>query len=263
MKKLILILFFIPVLCWSQSTTNQRITKLTTDYIRLMKLISDTSLSFVVVDTNGNIRIHRIPYGIDIQPMKITVTDTSTVSEDGQFVLSHSKTMSPEIYSLYGGVNSIHHYSFLQAFGGWGMITAKPIILNPRGGNIGIGTTSPDCALHVAGMIKSDSTITPGLSAIGNVGAEITVNLATGNTFTLTRNESTTVTLSGGVTGATYTFIFTHENSTNGYSVDWHPDLKWSGGVSLTFTDSANAVDIVVLKNVGGTYYASGSADFK
>ena len=130
-------------------------------------------------------------------------------------------------------------------------------------GRVGIGTTAPSAKLHVAGTIKSDGTITPGLTALGAIGATETVNLAKGNTFTITRDASTTITLEGGQSGATYTFVFTHENSSTAYTVAWSPTLKWAGGTALTFTNTANAVDIVVIKNIGGTYYASGSANFK
>jgi len=130
-------------------------------------------------------------------------------------------------------------------------------------GRVGIGTTAPSAKHHVAGTIKSDGTITPGLTALGAIGATETVNLAKGNTFTITCDASTTITLEGGQSGATYTFVFTHENSSTAYTVAWSPTLKWAGGTALTFTNTANAVDIVVIKNIGGTYYASGSANFK
>ena len=57
-------------------------------------------------------------------------------------------------------------YSALQATDGAGSATAKILSLNPFGGNVGIGTTSPDGLLHLKGAtnntIKSDFTLADG-----------------------------------------------------------------------------------------------------
>ncbi len=117
--------------------------------------------------------------------------------------------------------------------------------------------------IDITGNITADSTILPGIQAATAAGATDTIWLPRGNTITFARTASTTITLKGGVSGGTYTIVFTHENSSTVYTVAFSPAVLWAGGTALTFTNTANAVDIVVLKLVGSTYYASGSADFK
>ena len=41
--------------------------------------------------------------------------------------------------------------------------TARPLLLNPAGGNVGIGTTDPKSALHVTGVVSYNNQNTPGV----------------------------------------------------------------------------------------------------
>jgi len=55
--------------------------------------------------------------------------------------------------ALYMGVNSTSHVSYIQSVD-WGT-TVAPLLLNARGGNVGIGTTNPTVRLEVAGTVRA------------------------------------------------------------------------------------------------------------
>lgn len=101
--------------------------------------------------------------------------------------------------------------------------------------------------------LVADSTISPGGTAWGNCGAALTVYLTRGNTHTITRDASTTITLVGGASGTTYTMLFTHAANANVYTVAFSPQVTWVAAPA--FTNTSGAKDIVTIKNIAGTYY--------
>ncbi len=58
---------------------------------------------------------------------------------------------------LYMGVNSASHVSYIQSVD-YGT-TVAPLLLNARGGNVGIGTTTPDYKLDVNGTVRAKEIV--------------------------------------------------------------------------------------------------------
>jgi hypothetical protein len=82
---------------------------------------------------------------------------TSGSAQNGFFRLSDPST-SP--VGLDVGVLSSPWYAWIQFRDVNDYSANGPLALNPNGGNVGIGTTSPGYKLHVNGTINSNSTIT-------------------------------------------------------------------------------------------------------
>lgn len=78
--------------------------------------------------------------------------------------------------------------------------TKGHVIINPSGGNVGIGTTSPDARLSVQGGVATPANI---ISSGGSV------NLSLSSVHVLQSVGGTTITLSNPANGGVYTLIVT------------------------------------------------------
>ena len=99
-------------------------------------------------------------------------------------------------YTLYMGADKTHGVAYIQGVN-WG-VTYAPLVLNGRGGSVGIGTPSPAYTLDVSGSIRSSVNFIPG--TVSNTGggtwqfgsgawsgtspATTSVNSVTGITYT-------------------------------------------------------------------------------
>ncbi len=130
--------------------------------------------------------------------------------------------------------------------------TKGHVIINPSGGNVGIGTTSPDARLSVQGGVATPANI---ISSGGSV------NLSLSSVHVLQSVGGTTITLSNPANGGVYTLIvtdtasrtytfsgcsFTYFSPSNGatdsgtrtiygittvwISSQWHCYISWSSG---------------------------------
>ena len=97
----------------------------------------------------------------------------------------------------------------------------------------------------------------------GNCGAAKTLDFATnGPVQKVTRNASTTLTLTAPAIPAMVVLKLVHEASATAYTVAFSPTPKWPGGVAPTFTNTSGAVDILTLYYDGATWYGSNQANF-
>jgi hypothetical protein len=65
------------------------------------------------------------------------------------------------------GMNVSSTYAWIQATNASGLETNYSIAINPNGGNVGIGNTSPSTKLHVTGTISSNDLLLGGTSSWG------------------------------------------------------------------------------------------------
>lgn len=92
-----------------------------------------------------------------------------------------------------------------------------------------------------------------------------TVDLANGNSQTLTLNSSTTLTLTGAADGTSCTLsLHIVQDGTGGRVITWPAAVKWPGGTAPTLSTAAGAHDLVVLEtyNGGVTWYANASLGY-
>lgn len=86
----------------------------------------------------------------------------------------------------------------------------------------------------------------------------LTIDVAAANSFTLTLSENiTSVTFSGSSTAYSSAFILriSQDASGSGYTITWPSSTRWAGGTAPTLTNSASAVDVIALYNVGTVWY--------
>jgi hypothetical protein len=125
--------------------------------------------SKMFISTNGNIGIGNTS---PLQKLHITqAVDTSNptlgIGKGALFIAGDTN-----LYGLYVGINTLTGNTYFQAMRN-NAATAYDILLNPVGGNVGIGTTSPSVKLEISGSTKinkvvSNSNPTPILSVTGS-----------------------------------------------------------------------------------------------
>ena len=145
-----------------------------------------------------------------------------------------------------GGIGSVMDIGGNGGSGSWIQVTESgnlaanyKLLLNPNGGNVGIGTTAPTATLTVEGnaVAKTDTDTS-------NTGS-VTLNFTTNQNFVLT--------LTGNVTLANPTtevvgqsgFITLIQDGTGGRTLSLGTDYETAGGAGITLTATASATDIV------------------
>lgn len=106
---------------------------------------------------------------------------------------------------------------------------------------MGVGTTSPDAKLAIAG-----SASTPPV-AVAFSATAMTVNCYLSNVFTttFTANVTTAPTFSSPADGQTINWFIT-QDATGSRTMTWPANFKWPGGTAGVLSTGANAVDLVV-----------------
>jgi hypothetical protein len=148
---------------------------------------SDNNTNAVVINGEGNSYLNGGNVGIGISsPLTkfhiegnggVPAADFETLKTESSLILS-SVTSVPNggLYTttrLFAGIGS-SDYTWLQAFNS---SVAKDIILNPVGGNVGIGTTAPTYKLSVKGTIGCGEVIVEDVTGWPDFVFEPTYNL--------------------------------------------------------------------------------------
>ena len=84
-------------------------------------------------------------------------SDWHTDLSNSQLLLSGGSDGTGVNQRLAIGYETVHDYAFLQAADHNSTTAAKDIVLQPKGGNVGIGTTSPGERLDVNGTVQATS----------------------------------------------------------------------------------------------------------
>lgn len=98
----------------------------------------------------------------------------------------------------------------------------------------------------------------------GNSGTAITLDLSAASSQKLTLDNNATITLSNATPGGTYTLRIA-QDATGGRTMTWPANVIWPGGVTPSFSTSANRVDLVTLYLDGTStnFYASAAIGYQ
>ena len=224
--------------------------------------LSDTRLGYEgdvgIGTTSPSVKLH---VAHDTSEYSTSLTDTTTKAT------LHLKTHGGDsTITSFGGISGGGGY--IQRSNGTGT-TSYDILLNPYGGDVGIGTTSPATKLHVAGAISgsslnvSDAATTRTNLGLGTAATSAATDFVavTGDTMTGALDFNKTNSASGG----DYDFV------TIGYNGSWSGNVDGmaaisvndGGGIVGRFGISYNTTDegYFAVKNLynGGSYGASGT----
>lgn len=97
----------------------------------------------------------------------------------------------------------------------------------------------------------------------GNTGTALTIDFLTnGPIQKATRNGNVTLTLTAPATPGTCILKLVHDATGTTYTVAFSPTPKWPNGTAFTFTNTANAIDVLTLYWDGATWFIVGQAAF-
>ena len=184
--------------------------------------ISDGSTERLVIDSSGNVGI-----GADPLAAKVDITrESDYTSHTGHGLAIHSSG-NTAYTSLYVGTDDTIDSAYIQSAGRNTSFTSKSLLLNPNGGHVGIGTTSPSQALDVVGSGKFQP-------AVGGGDALVTVMQTNANAY-----------VHAGIkinAGAANPFYIYQSGSSNTLRFNYN-SLSDAGG-QMVITDSGNvAID--------------------
>ena len=194
--------------------------------------------------------------------------NTTLANSNTQTVLnvSLSGITSPGYQTTYGARISNSHIGYhatnvglkLSATGG---DDGNYALLVPSG-LVGIGTSAPSHTLDVVGDVSAKRYLTTTPAAIAAADAT-TVDLATGNVFTLNVAANiSTLTLNNAPTQpATFVFKLSYSSNT-AYTIVWPAAFLWSGGTPPTLTCVTGKTDILSIIFDGTKYYCSYALNF-
>jgi hypothetical protein len=142
----------------------------------------------------------------------------------------------------------------------------------PTNGGVGYGTGSAHAytAAGTAGQYLVSAgagvPVWTGRTTVfnaGNTGAAITLNFNTnGLVQQITRNASTTITLTAPPLSGTVIVVMVHDGTAGAYTVAYSPAVKFPSGTAPTYTNTAAAVDIITLYWDGSAWYGAAQLAF-
>ena len=118
--------------------------------------------------------------------------------------------------------------------------------------------------------IRSDGTLGSFVSVTGGgnenlvtnstASGAVTVNLGSGNVFSLTLTGTVTFTFTGATVGKACSFgLYLKQDGTGSRTVTWPTSVKWPHGVVPVLSTTAGAIDLLTFESVDGgtTWFGS------
>ena len=187
----------------------------------------------------------RLGLGTSGPTANFQVNHTSTAPSLSSFTGSAATFNGTSTIRLSIGTNPAPNYtSWIQSADASG--NAYPLLLNPSGGNVGIGTTSPSGKLTVSG------------NAIGTTvaltdAATVATDLSLANYYTLTLGGNRTLGAPTNQTAGQSGVIVITQDGTGSRTLAYNSVWKFPNGTVPTLTTTASAVDVLAYYVESGT----------
>ncbi|OPY90571.1 MAG: hypothetical protein A4E73_02415 [Syntrophaceae bacterium PtaU1.Bin231] len=132
-------------------------------------------------------------------------------------------------------------------------VAEQRIVGRKTGGNID-ALTGAEALTILNGMQAGQQSIT--------CSDNVTIDWSAGSTAYMTFDRaSVAVTLNNPVNGQVYRFLVA-QDGTGGRVLSWSTTVKWRGGSPPTLSAAANAIDILTLVYINGTWYGDAALNF-
>jgi hypothetical protein len=257
------------------STTNQFFTGTSTQTVVLpvtatlilgqQYTIHNNSTGDLTVNSSGSNLVATVTPNTTLTVTCILVTGTTAASWDADFTgftsaLSVVRGGTGIGSGTSGGVLAFTASGTLASSGA---LAANNVVV---GGGAGAAPSSTNLLAISAAVTTGNYIKAIGyadtVTALGNTGSAINLDVTSGNVFTATLNQSSTITLRYPVATGASSFTLILTNGTGGpYTVAWAGGtfLFPNGAASLARTTTANATDVwfFFTPNGGTTYYGS------
>jgi hypothetical protein len=231
------------------------------NYYRGIKALTDTS--FGIVKANGG--VDTIAFSMQSLAADIPSDITKVNYSDTTSALLASTTKTGFLKSTDWNIFNNKQNALTNPVTGTGALqtnyltkaTASGAVdtagLYYENGKLGVGNTTPSTKVDVSGSIKATNYVSTMPSAI-TATSSTTIDLSTGNVFTVNLNASiTTLTLNNPQIGTYIIKVVQGGNNT----ITFPASFKWSGGTTPTITTTAGKIDIITMIWDGTNYYAT------
>jgi hypothetical protein len=165
-----------------------------------------------------------------------------------------------------GPMFSLDQNNGLSIYGNGGATPSNGIILSTDRSNlrIGIGTSTPDSTLHVAGDVNIDGNLTfdsftESVVAIGNSSTSKTISLTSGTVQTCTLTANCTFTMPTATAGKSFSLFL--NTGSGGFTASFI-GVRWSDSTPPTITSTASKVDLLSFISDGSFWYGSFSQNY-
>ncbi|MDD5397231.1 MAG: hypothetical protein PHW24_04205, partial [Candidatus Moranbacteria bacterium] len=193
------------------------------------------------ITSAGNVGINVTTPATALQ-VKDLISNNNSVMAPGTASGILSLTSSANAYGLFMGVKNDNGDAWLQAGRKDGVATAYNILLNPSGGNVGIGTTAPGARLQVASAGDTVTSYTARFQSSGSIGGAGGILFDQNSTYSYKLHTQGT----GTTTGA---LVFSYINPTTGADINSNVLALYNGNVGIGTTIPGKKMEVGGLTN--------------